>query len=129
MTTFQAKRGRKFTGGRMVSNTEKKKRELGRAAALTTITKTDEIRKKKISGMGNTYKFKLYRSNTINVTVPSTGKTEVATIQDVNENNASKEFRRRDIITKGAILKTSVGDVKVTNRPGQEGHINGILLE
>jgi len=36
---------------------------------------------------------------------------------------------RRNIITKGAILQTDLGKVRVTNRPGQEGVINGILVE
>ncbi len=127
MTTFQGTSGRKLSGGRLVKSKGKKKRELGRPAALTHVSK--EERKKKVSVGGNNYKFKLYRAKTINVTDPKTGKTTPATIEDVVENSASKEFRRRDIITKGAILKTNKGNVKVTNRPGQEGFVNGIIIK
>jgi small subunit ribosomal protein S8e len=35
---------------------------------------------------------------------------------------------RRNIITKGAVVDTSVGKVKVTSRPGQHGIINGIII-
>jgi small subunit ribosomal protein S8e len=35
---------------------------------------------------------------------------------------------RRNIITKGAVIKTELGDAKVTNRPGQDGLINAVLL-
>ena len=130
MTKFLGKSGRKLTGGRLKSNAEKKKKELGKPAALTTITSEEEdVRKKNIRSLGGTDKYRLYRAHLINVLNTETGKTSSVKIDDVVENSASKEFRRRDIITKGAILKTSLGNVKVTNRPGQEGHINGIIVK
>lgn len=130
MTKFLGKSGRKMSGGRLKTFAEKKKRELGRPAALTTIT-TDEndVRKKTVRTHGGSNKYRLYRANVINALDTETGKTVSVKIDDVVDNAASKEFRRRDIITKGAILKTSVGNVKVTNRPGQEGHINGIIVK
>ena len=48
---------------------------------------------------------------------------------DVIDNPASKDFIRRKIITKGAIIKTEIGDAKVTSRPGQDGVINAVLIE
>ena len=39
------------------------------------------------------------------------------------------DYARENIITKGAILKTDVGKVKVTNRVGQDGIVNGILIQ
>jgi len=36
---------------------------------------------------------------------------------------------RRNIITKGAVIKTEKGPARVTSRPGQHGIINAILLE
>jgi len=35
---------------------------------------------------------------------------------------------RRSILTKGAIIKTEIGDARITNRPGQDGIINAVLL-
>ena len=129
MTIFQGRTGRKITGGRYRKMKGKKKRELGKPAAHTSISPDkDEVRKRSIRQLGGEYKQRLLRTTKINALDPETGKTTQAVIDSVIENPASKEFRRRNIITKGALLKTSAGDVKVTNRPGQEGHINGIII-
>jgi len=34
-----------------------------------------------------------------------------------------------NVITKGAIVKTELGLVRVTSRPGQHGVVNGVLIE
>jgi small subunit ribosomal protein S8e len=34
-----------------------------------------------------------------------------------------------NILTKGTIVETPLGKAKITNRPTQEGMINGILIE
>ncbi len=47
----------------------------------------------------------------------------------VTGNAANRHFVRMNVITKGAILETDKGSVKVTNRPGQEGHVQGVLLK
>ena len=52
-------------------------------------------------------------------------KTEVLTVVD---SPANRNFIRRNIITKGSILETKLGKVKVTSRPGQEGMLNGVLI-
>ena len=125
MTQYQGRSGRTITGGRLRSGSEKKKRDLGRAAAETSIA--DE-RKRLIRTHGGNSKIRLLRSNKVNVVDSSNGKSTPTAIQDVDTNPASREYSRRRIITKGAILKTELGLVKVTNRPGIEGQINGILL-
>ena len=45
------------------------------------------------------------------------------------ETPSNRFFARQNIITKGTILETEIGKVKVTNRPTQEGNINGILVK
>jgi small subunit ribosomal protein S8e len=32
------------------------------------------------------------------------------------------------VMTKGAVIETSAGRAKITNSPGQEGHINAVLI-
>jgi small subunit ribosomal protein S8e len=51
-----------------------------------------------------------------------------AIIENVEENTANPNFVRRNLLTKGAIIKTSVGRAKIVSRPGQHGVINAILL-
>lgn len=131
MTKYQGvQKGRKYTGGRLKKKYDKKLRELGRPAAETTIANNlDEVKKKKVRVHGGKYIFRLFKTKKVNAIDPETGKAVVAEIMDVEENTASNEYRRRDIITKGAVLETSVGLVKVTNRPGNEGFVNGIILK
>ena len=50
-------------------------------------------------------------------------------ILKVIDNSTNNDYRRRGIITKGAILETEIGKCKVTSKPGQTGIVNAILLE
>ena len=66
---------------------------------------------------------------TINVADKKTGKVIQATLQSVSENAADPNFVRRNIMTKGAVVETDKGLVRITSRPGSHGVINGVLLE
>lgn len=63
----------------------------------------------------------------VNVADPSSKKVTKLKIESVSANSASRDYERRRIITKGAILQTELGAVKVTSRPGRDGEINGLL--
>ncbi|MDE1874214.1 MAG: 30S ribosomal protein S8e [Candidatus Micrarchaeota archaeon] len=52
-----------------------------------------------------------------------------AKITGVVESNDNRNFARLAIITKGAVINTELGKARVTNRPGQEGGINAMLIE
>ena len=67
--------------------------------------------------------------STVNVNTPKDGKTVKATINSVIENDADPNFIRRNIVTKGSIVDTNMGRVKITSRPGMHGVASGILLE
>jgi small subunit ribosomal protein S8e len=71
---------------------------------------------------------RLQRSNVACVTDPKTGTSKTAKIETVKENKANLHYTRRNIITKGAVIKTELGEAVVTNRPGQDGMINAVLL-
>jgi len=116
---------RSGSGGRSHPNKKKQKYRMGRFPAETRM---GELRKKKIRVRGGNSKFRLYRIDFCNVTSPDTGKTEKCKIQDVNDNPANRNFARRKIITKGAIIQTKLGKARVTSRPGQTGTINAVLL-
>jgi len=36
---------------------------------------------------------------------------------------------RRNILTKGAVVKTEIGLAKVTSKPGQDGIVNAVLMK
>ena len=67
--------------------------------------------------------------NTVSVADRSTGKVEKAKIINVIDNPGDPNYVRRNILTKGAIIETDKGQVRITSRPGKDGVVNGILTE
>ena len=49
--------------------------------------------------------------------------------RNVVENSADPNYVRRNILTKGAIVETSIGRVRITSRPGMDGVISGVLVD
>jgi small subunit ribosomal protein S8e len=122
---YQGRSTRKRTGGRRRDFRKKKKHELGRQS---TETQVGEAKRKVVDTRGNTDKVRAVDADTASV---ATGDGEVvaATIENVAENPSNPNYARRNIITKGAILETSEGRVRVTSRPGQDGQINAVLVD
>lgn len=125
MVKWQGLSRRKPSGGRLHWNRPKKKFELGRTPALTKIY--DE-RSKKVRVRGGHLKTVLFSTRKITFIDKRTGKAFKSEMLEVEENSASRHFKRANIVTKGAIVKAKDGYIKVTNRPGQDGCVQGILL-
>lgn len=125
MARSKARSHRKYTGHKYKYFMKKRKRVLERPAINTVI---GEEHKKNQRTMGGNTKLKLFASNFINVADPSTHKITKTKILKFDHNAASKDLNRRHIITKGTIVDTELGKVKVTSRPGQQGILNGIVL-
>jgi small subunit ribosomal protein S8e len=117
---------RKVSGGIYKPSHKKKKHSLGRDATLTRIAEKT-IRVVRVRG-GNK-KRRLVSSNVANVLDPKTGKYSKATIEIVKENPGNRHFVRRNIMTKGTVIKTNLGDARITSRPGQDGTINAVLVK
>ena len=79
-------------------------------------------------GVGNNEKRALLSIDTANVYNPKEKKYEQLKIETILENPANRHFVRRNIMTKGTIIKTEKGKARITNRPGQEGVVNAILI-
>ncbi|MDH3314020.1 MAG: 30S ribosomal protein S8e [Nitrosopumilus sp.] len=56
-------------------------------------------------------------------------KVKKSKILKVLDNATNNDYKRRGIITKGAILETQEGKCKVVSKPGQNGIVNAILLK
>ncbi|NVM52194.1 MAG: 30S ribosomal protein S8e [Candidatus Helarchaeota archaeon] len=125
MGRWQGRSRRLATGARVRFSRKKRLYEMGRPPAETVVGPR-KIKIVRVQG-GNS-KIKAYIADTVNVSDQSTGKTQKVTIKEVLSNPSSVEYTRRKIITKGAILSTELGKVRVTSRPGQEGIVNGILI-
>ena len=126
MVVIQARSRRKASGGRNTSTLSKRTHMRGRPA---TLTKIGEKRKSAIPTKGGGHKQRLFSANTANVYNPKTKKYESAAIKAVLESPANRNFVRRSVITKNAIIQTDKGKAKITSRPGQDGVVNAILLE
>jgi len=125
MARSQAKSKRKYTGKKYKHFRKKRKRELDRPT-INTVIGVDKKKKQRTLG-GNT-KIRLFSTNFINITDPNTNKTSKVRILGFESNAASKDLNRRHILTKGAIIETELGNVRITSRPGQHGTLNGILI-
>jgi small subunit ribosomal protein S8e len=121
---WQGRSQRKPSGGRYKRSSGKKKFEIGRPSTTTHI---GEERKKLQRVRGGNRKVKLFRGLYANVTDKTSGKTKKAKIETVIDNPANPHYVRRNIITRGAVIKTELGDAVVTARPGQDGIINAVL--
>ncbi len=56
-------------------------------------------------------------------------KVKKTKILKVLENATNNDYKRRGIITKGAILEIQEGKCRIVSRPGQNGIVNAVLLK
>ena len=122
---MQDKSKRKISGGRYKKQI-KKLRNKGSLPIYTKVGK-EKIVVSRVKG-GNK-KFRLLNIDIANVFDPESKKYSKAKIESVVDSPANRHYIRRNIITKGTIIKTDKGNAKVLNRPGQESIINAILIK
>ena len=115
----------KITGGRRVPLRVRRKYETDRYpnepinGAQVTITR--RVR-------GNNKKTALKSIDFINLATGD-AKVKKVKITKVLENATNNDYKRRGIITKGAILDTAEGKCRVISKPGQNGIVNAILVK
>ena len=115
----------KITGGRRIPLRIRRKYETDRYpnepinGAQVTVTR--RIR-------GNNKKTALKSIDFVNLATGD-AKVKKSKIIKVLENATNNDYKRRGIITKGAILETAEGKCKVVSKPGQNGIVNAILLK
>jgi small subunit ribosomal protein S8e len=115
----------KTTGGRRVPLRVRRKYE------------TDRYPNEPITGSQVTITRRVRGSNkktalkTIDFVNLSTGDAKVKKVKIVKvlENATNNDYKRRGIITKGAILETQEGKCRVVSKPGQNGIVNAILVK
>jgi len=117
---------KKPSGGKKRAYRGKRKFEQGSFPVETVLGGPERKIERK---SGNTFKVKVLSEKYACVTDLKTGKTQKAEILRVVKNPANVDYDRRGVITKGAIIETSLGLARVTSRPGQNGVINAVLTE
>ncbi len=118
------KLGRKISGGRYHASRKKKIYE---SPGRKRIVRLGEEKRKTARISGGAKKTVLFKANFINL--HSKGKIKKVQIKNVVETPSDKFLARQNVLTKGTIVETELGKARITNRPGQEGSINGILIE
>lgn len=115
---------KKRSGGRKRAYRTKRKFEKGSFPMETSL---GEPKRKIVRGRGNTTKAKILSDKFACVTDQKSGKTQKVEITRVVRNPANVDYDRRGVITKGAVIETSLGLARVTSRPGQAGVVNAVL--
>lgn len=125
MVIYQGRQGRTETGKKYKLHSKKKKARIGRPPIFTRI-ESKLLKKQPVRGAN--LKIKIKSVDEVNVLLGN--KTyKKAKITAFVDNKANPTLLKNKIITKGAIVKTDLGDVKITSRPGQQSVLNGVLLE
>jgi small subunit ribosomal protein S8e len=115
----------KITGGRRIPLRIRRKYEIDRypneAVNGAQVTITRRVR-------GNNKRTALKTIDFVNLATGD-AKVKKAKIIKVLDNATNNDYKRRGIITKGAILETQEGKCRVISKPGQNGIVNAILLK
>ena len=125
MAQWQGQSNRKSTGGRLVLARGKRKFEISREKQYT---KLGPVSLKQYRGRGGSYKTGMLAGEYANVVDKKTQTVKKVKILNVIANPSDPNFVQRNIINRGATIKTEIGDAIVTSRPGQVGAINAVLL-
>jgi len=117
------------TGGKRRAQRDKLLAHFGGFFSRTHYSKealkeTREVRRSKGGSVKQAAKVVLY----VNVAV-SGGLVKKAKILNVVETPDNRNFSRENLLTKGAIVDTDLGRVRISSRPGQSGTINAIFVE
>jgi small subunit ribosomal protein S8e len=123
---YQGNDLKKPSGGLKGRHRKKRKYELGSPPTKTTLSSEEERKVERV--MGGSYKVRLKAATYVNVSLPD-GTTRKAKILDVVETPENPQYAKFKIISKGSIVKTELGLVKITSRPGQDGVLNGVLIQ
>jgi len=117
---------RKPTGGRTKPYRGRRAREADSYPIETVLGTAELVRKR---SRGGNEKLALRRAAEANVYDPSAKTASKVKIVAVIENKTSRDYQRRGVITRGALIQTEAGNARVTSRPGQDGVINAVLLK
>lgn len=118
------KKGRKISGGKY--NKSRKKKLYEKKGQKKNVKLGNEKKKTKRIRGGNKKTFFLLAKF---INVKGEDKNKKVEIKNVLETPSNRFLARQKVITKGTIIETELGKVKITNRPSQEGVINGILVK
>ncbi|MDJ0271988.1 MAG: 30S ribosomal protein S8e [Candidatus Caldarchaeum sp.] len=115
---------RKKTGAKAHPARGRRKRERGGEINLVSLGEQKVVTRR---ALGGNLKAAALSTKTANVVVGSVVKR--LEILRVVSNPSNRDYDRRKVITKGALIETPEGLARVTSRPGQDGTVNAVLVK
>ncbi len=119
-------RKRKVTGGKRRAYRGRRRYEIDRYPSEPIIGEQRIITR---SVRGNNIKIAVKSINFANIADTSNKRVSKVKILSTLDNSANRDYARRGVITKGAIINTEIGRARVLSRPGQDGVVNALLLK
>lgn len=116
--------GRKITGGKY--HALRKRRAFDKFVQERAVV-LGAVKRKILRVKAGAKKPVLLRADEVNVLVK--GKSQKAKIINVEQTPQNPFLARQNRLIKGAVITTSAGKARITNRPSQEGCVNAILIE
>jgi small subunit ribosomal protein S8e len=118
--------GRKPTGGRKVAMRRRRKFEIDRYPNEAVVGPTQMVLRRT---RGNNIKAAFKTAEFANIIDAESKKVTKSKILRVTKNPANKDYERRGVISKGAMIETENGAAMVLSRPGQDGVVNAVLVK
>ncbi|HEX2615703.1 MAG TPA: 30S ribosomal protein S8e [Nitrososphaera sp.] len=118
--------GRKLTGGRKVASRGRRKFEIDRYPNEAVAGAAQIVARRT---RGNNVKAAFKTAEFANVVDQESNKVTKSKILKVTKNPANRDYERRGVISKGALVETESGTARVVSRPGQDGVVNAILIK
>jgi small subunit ribosomal protein S8e len=118
--------GRKLTGGRKIAMRGRRKFEIDRYPNEAVVGPSQVVARR-IRGNNNKVAFK--SAEFANVIDQENKRVIKSKILRVTKNPANRDYERRGVVSKGAIIESENGTARVVSRPGQDGVVNAILIK
>jgi small subunit ribosomal protein S8e len=118
--------GRKPTGGRKIAMRGRRKFEIDRYPNEAVVGPIQIVLRRT---RGNNVKAAFKTAEFANIIDEESKKVTKSKILRVTKNPANKDYERRGVISKGAMIETENGAAVVVSRPGQDGVVNAILVK
>jgi small subunit ribosomal protein S8e len=118
--------GRKPSGGRKVAMRGRRKFEIDRYPNEGVVGPIQIVLRRT---RGNNVKAAFKTAEFANIIDQENKKVIKSKILRVTKNPANKDYERRGVISKGAMIETENGAAVVVSRPGQDGVVNAVLVK
>jgi small subunit ribosomal protein S8e len=116
---------RKSSGGRRRPNRDRRAYERD-GYSLEPVVGAPSTRASRLRG--GRIAFGLVTADVANVADKS-GKVTKSKILRVRESPANRDYERRGVITRGALIETEAGVARVTSKPTDDGVVNAVLTK